>query len=198
MFSGIVESTVEAIKDSILSKGSSLTFKVVRPVSFDDLKLGDSIAVNGICLTVEAMTSETLQFTMGSETLKILSKNVDYFLDHKLNLERSLRYGDRVHGHLVTGHVEGLGRVEHVFQDGESWLMQIKLPASLVKNVWSKGSIALNGVSLTINLVDQDCVGVCLIPETIKKTNLVDYPLGSFVTVETDYYAKVLYLKGEV
>jgi riboflavin synthase len=64
--------------------------------------------------------------------------------------------------------------------------------------VWSKGSIAHNGVSLTINLVDQDCVGVCLIPETIKKTNLVDYPLGSFVTVETDYYAKVLYLKGEV
>lgn len=196
MFSGIIEATVEVIKDSVINKGSSLTFKVVRPDFFNDIKLGDSIAVNGICLTVEALTSETLQFTMGSETLKVLSQHTEIFLNHKLNLERSLRYGDRVHGHLVTGHVEGLGKVEHVFRDGESWLFQIKLPSELVRSVWSKGSIALNGVSLTINLVDQDCVGVCLIPETVKKTNLVEYVQGSLVTVETDYYAKVLYLKG--
>jgi riboflavin synthase len=137
-----------------------------------------------------------MQFTFGAESLKVLNQSVENYFNKKLNLERSLRYGDRIHGHLVTGHTEALGQVEHAVTEGSSWLLQIRIPDSVQKNIWNKGSVALNGVSLTVNFVDGNKFGVCIIPETLRKTNLAEFSVGDFLNIETDYYAKVIYQKG--
>ena len=196
MFSGIIEQQSEIL--DVVEKQTSVQITVRRPKTFDDLKLGDSIATNGVCLTVENLQSTTMQFTLGQETLKFLDRAFINWKILKLNLERSLKFGDRVHGHLVTGHVDQLGEVIESFASGECWLLKIKLFDGQGV-VWKKGSIAINGISLTVNEVETTAEGlyfsVCLIPETIKKTNLADYRIGDLVMIETDYLAKAYFSK---
>lgn len=196
MFSGIIEQQSEIV--DIVQKQTSVQIIVRRPKTFDDLKLGDSIATNGVCLTVENIQPTTLQFTLGHETLKFLDRAFINWKILKLNLERSLKFGDRVHGHLVTGHVDQTGEIVDSEAVGECWLLKVKLSDGLGV-VWKKGSIAINGVSLTVNEVENSAdglfVSVCLIPETIKKTNLVDYRAGDLVMIETDYLAKAYFNK---
>ncbi len=196
MFSGIIEASGKVIQSSIKRQKDSITFCISKPTTFDDLRIGDSVSVNGTCLTVEAFDADSIQFTFGAETLKVLGPSIENYFTKDLNLERSLKYGDRVHGPLVTGHVEAVWRIEYLVNEGSSLLIQVRVPDSIQKNIWSKGSIAINGVSLTINFIDQNKLGVCLIPETLRKTNLSQYSAGDLINVETDYYAKVIYQKG--
>lgn len=194
MFSGIIEQQSKIV--NVVEKSTSVQIIVQRPESFDDIKLGDSICVNGICLTVEALTKEDMTFSLGVETLKFLNHSFATWKSKNLNLERSLKFGDRVHGHLVTGHVDQLGKVLSSESSGECWLLSIALTENQnnLGLVWNKGSIAINGISLTVNDVaktaDGVLVSVCLIPETIQKTNLSSYSAGDFVMIETDYLAK--------
>lgn len=196
MFSGIVEEQTEIIK--VFEKQRSVQIVVRRPKSFEDIKVGDSISVNGVCLTVEELNPTTMQFSLGVETLKFLDNAFIHWKILQLNLERSLKFGDRVHGHLVTGHVDQLGEVIESRKEGECWLLKIKLSQSEAF-VWKKGSIAVNGISLTVNSVEKDldnlCFDVCLIPETIKSTNLSSYKPGDLVMIETDYLAKAYFSK---
>lgn len=192
MFSGIIEETA-ALISSHWEEGV-LRLRVERPSSFQDLRLGDSIAVNGVCLTVEFFDNQVIQFALGHETLTLLQvKSSDpkhLFAGHRLNLERSLKWGDRNHGHMVSGHAEGLARLVRRDPQGESLVLAFQLPAPAFENILNKGSITLNGVSLTVNRVTASLVEVCLIPETLKRTNLGALELGDVVSYETDWMAK--------
>jgi riboflavin synthase len=190
MFSGIIETIETIITHQPLLQAHQIVIR--RPPLFNDLSLGDSIAINGICLTVESFDSDSMTFTLGFETLKVLGPTFDLWLQRPLNLERSLAFGARVHGHFVTGHVEAMVDIVKSESLGENWLVSVVLPPELKKFCWKKGSVALNGVSLTINSVENNIVEVCLIPETQKRTNLVNYKVGEQLCFEPDSFAKAI------
>lgn len=193
MFSGIVEAVQPILKAE--KSENLLRIWVSRPSFFNDLKTGDSICTDGVCLTLEEQTESQLVFALAFETLNVLKKleiSATAWVGKKVNLERSLKFGDRIHGHLVTGHVESLGKVLRSFADGESWFLDVQIEKDLLPFVWKKGSITLHGVSLTVNSVEDSVVQVCLIPETQKRTNLTEIPVGEHIHVEPDYMAKAM------
>lgn len=196
MFSGIVESVMPIV--SSLELANVYRIKVKKPSEFNDINLGDSIACDGVCLTVEAFDEDTITFALAAETIRILQWNPQSWIGKRFNLERSLRFGDRIHGHLVTGHVDSLGDVTRAELDGESFFLDVKVQKSILPYVWKKGSVTLNGVSLTVNELTNDLVSVCLIPETLKRTNLGDLKVGSRVNVEPDYLARAIQRSLEV
>lgn len=190
MFSGIVESVMPILSSQELN--NAYRIKVQQPVEFNDLKIGDSIACDGVCLTVEDFDGAQMTFALAAETIKILNWNQNTWIGKKLNLERSLRFGDRIHGHLVTGHVDSLGTVENATYEGDSFFLDISVAETILPYVWKKGSITLNGVSLTVNEVNGRSISVCLIPETLKRTNLGTLKQGDTLNVEPDYIARAM------
>ncbi|MEO0335143.1 MAG: riboflavin synthase [Pseudomonadota bacterium] len=190
MFSGIVEATTRI--HSLSQTGSILQIRVARPEDFDDIKTGDSIAFNGVCLTVEEFDDSEIQFALAAETLKVTGWTTDSMKEGLFNLERSLRVGDRVHGHMVAGHVDAMGEVVKSEDSEGSWDLVVKYPEVLRPMIWKKGSITVNGVSLTVNEVDEESFAVCLIPETLKRTNLGELKPGGVVTLEADTMARAL------
>jgi riboflavin synthase len=190
MFSGIIEAQGRVLQ--ALEQNGLVRIHVERPSSFDDIKLGDSIATNGVCLTVEKFEPHFMQFALGAETLQITGWSAATLQNSEVNLERSMRLGERIHGHLVSGHVDAMGEVKQIHQDGGSLFLDVKVPAVLRPYLWKKGSWAMNGVSLTVNSFVDDSVQVCLIPETLKRTNLGLLQLGDKVTVEIDTIARGL------
>lgn len=190
MFSGIVEAKAKVL--SLEEKDSLLRIQLERPARFEDLQRGDSICCNGVCLTIEEFTADKMQFAIAAETLKVTSWTAQQLLKKNFNLERSLKFGDRIHGHLVSGHVEAMAELLEKYWQGESLILRLQLPESFRGLAWSKGSLCLNGVSLTINsLVDQK-VEFCLIPETLERTNLNEYEVGEKLCVEPDMMAKAI------
>ena len=199
MFSGIVEARSKIKKISRLK--SSIRIQVDRPSSYSDIKIGDSISTNGVCLTVEALRLKTIQFCLGAETLKVLGSQFSFWQKYPLNLERSLQFGERVHGHLVTGHVDASARITKTFADGECWQLQVEVPKDISAYFWKKGSVCLNGVSLTVNqflkVGKTHRLEVCLIPETMKATNLIHYQVNDYLNIEADYLAKA-YIESRI
>lgn len=196
MFSGIVEALSPVLS---LEDGDQVVhLTVAKPTFFDDLKNGDSIANDGVCLTVVSFNDRQIVFTLGYETLKILDFKKDEWKNRQINLERSIRFGDRVHGHLVSGHVDGLAKITRSEKQGESWFIDVEMPRSAQTTIWKKGSITLNGVSLTVNDIQGSTLSVCLIPETIQRTNLTHFRVGQFLHYETDYLAKAAVRAAEI
>lgn len=155
--------------------------------------MGDSISVNGVCLTVEFYDSEKIVVALAAETLQVTQWDEKNLLGRTVNLERSLSFGDRVHGHLVTGHIDALGEVVAIERAGECSKVRLRPPQQLRSYFWKKGSLAVNGVSLTINQVDSlGTIEVCLIPETLRSTNLGSLQEGDKVSIEADNLAKGL------
>lgn len=196
MFSGIVEAVMPIVSSQELPNAYRIQIK--KPNEFNDIKLGDSIACDGVCLTVEAFDESQLTFALAAETIKILDWQPQSWIGKVVNLERSLRFGDRIHGHLVTGHVDSLGEVLRAELQGESFFLDVKVQDSILPYVWKKGSVTLNGVSLTINELNGSVVSVCLIPETLKRTNLGLLKPGSKINVEPDYMARAVQRAMEV
>lgn len=194
MFAGIIEGLAHVRE--VVPGAESLRLIFEKPSNFNDLSIGDSVCVDGVCLTLEVQNAEKIEFVAAAETLQITNWNRENVLSRAFNLERSLRWGDRVHGHLVTGHVDSLARVEAVRRTEESLFLEIAVPEALRRYVWKKGCVAINGVSLTVNDVVGDKVDgrltVCLIPETLRRTNLANLQVGDFVNMEADYFAKGL------
>lgn len=195
MFSGIVESS-----SSVLSFEQTDEFVyrllVEKPAFFNDIKLGDSIATNGVCLTVVAFDEKTLAFDVGKETLQVTQWAGSRGLkpQNQVNLERSLRFGDRVHGHFLSGHVDELGEVVKAEPlDGSTWLLAVKLTDQCLPYVWKKGSLGISGVSLTVNRFENNVAEVGLIPETLKLTNLQSFKVGDPINIEYDWMAKAIY-----
>lgn len=187
MFTGIVEAVGEIKRITPLEKGISLRIASGR-LDLSDMKAGDSIAVNGVCLTATALGNGEFSVDVSRETL-----NCTEGLDKqggRVNLEKALRLSDRLDGHLVSGHVDGVGEVVKFEQAGESYLLAIEAPDSLLKYIARKGSITVNGVSLTVNRITGDEFEVNLIPHTLAATTLADLKAGKKVNLEVDMLAR--------
>lgn len=160
----------------------------------DDVALGDSIALNGACMTVTTLDVVQQQFTIDVSAESLSKTAALDAVGAQINLEKALRANDRLGGHLVSGHVDGIGRVTHFEQVGESWLLQILAPVSLAKYLAFKGSIVVNGVSLTVNRVDDLADGcqlqINLIPHTLQNTALGGLKVGAKVNLEVDLIAR--------
>ncbi len=169
---------------------------LVRPDSFVELNLGDSIAVDGVCLTLSGLNARAMSFDIGVETQLVTQWGRRHKVGQMVNLERSLLLQSRVHGHLVTGHVDTLGNIVASEQKGECRFLTVAIQPDMAWAIWRKGSVALNGVSLTVNQVhdfsDHVAFEVCLIPETIRRTNLDSLRAGGGVHVEFDQLARAL------
>ena len=195
MFSGIIEST--SFVQSVFSADEGIHIEVSRPSFFDDIKVGDSVSTNGVCLTITSLDESVMSFFIGAETLKITNWNVENLIIKEFNLERSMRLGDRVHGSLVSGHVDAQSAVTRSEKLGENLILDVTYPLSLSAFIWKKGSVVINGVSLTINELNSECLSVCLIPETLKRTNLKNLKVGDVVNIEADYIAKAVTRREE-
>lgn len=136
MFSGIVESVMPIESSEELQ--NAYRIKIKKPSDFNDLKLGDSIACDGVCLTVEAFDNQQMTFALAAETIKVLEWNPQSWIGKRVNLERSLRFGDRIHGHLVTGHVDSLGTVARAELEGESFFLDVQVADSILPYVWKR------------------------------------------------------------
>ena len=186
MFTGIIEAT--GVIESADRRDENLRLGITsRIFAMDDVKLGDSIAVNGVCLTVVDMGARGFAADVSQETLNCTT---GLALGASVNLEKSLRFGDRVGGHLVSGHVDGVGKVTALENLGAHWRVEIAAPQALARYIARKGSIAVNGVSLTVNRVDNDRFEVNLIPHTWSVTTLELLQVGSEVNLEIDTLAR--------
>jgi riboflavin synthase len=187
MFTGIVEELGEIVGLDDLADAARLTVR--GPEVASDVANGDSIAVNGVCLTVTSSADGTFTADVMRETLTRSSLGA-LAPGHPVNLERSVRLADRLGGHLVQGHVDGVGEVVSR-RPGEHWdVVRITLPIGLDRYVVEKGSIAVDGISLTVTAVTGDWFEVSLIPETLKRTTLGDKQPGETVNLEVDVIAK--------
>ena len=188
MFTGIVE-TMGQVR-GVQASGHGIRVVIDRGgLSLDDVKVGDSIAVNGCCLTVVQLEPDAFHVDVSQETL---SATTGFTHGEAVNLEKALQLGDRLGGHLVTGHVDARADVTRLERIGESWLVELRVPASLKQYIARKGSVTLNGVSLTVNRVDDDRFEVNLIPHTMQVTNLKHLRVGGHVNLEVDLLARYL------
>ena len=187
MFTGLVE--ILGTVRRVTSDGAGRTLTVAAPAFAAALALGESVAVNGACLTVVEHDAETCAFQAGPETLRRTNLGALAAGD-RVNLERSLRVGDRLGGHWVQGHVDGLGHVAERVRQGDWELFWFGCPAELARQMVPKGSVAVDGVSLTLVDVDEDRFSVALIPHTLTHTTLGFKQPGAAVNLETDLLAK--------
>jgi riboflavin synthase len=186
MFTGIVENVGEIAE--VKPTPAGLRLRLVTPLA-SDLTPGESIAVNGVCLTVVSSDANAIHMDVSPETLRVTA-----FASLKrgalVNLERPMRVDGRVGGHFVQGHVDATGTVEEIRQDGDFWWITIRFPASLAAQVVRKGSIALDGVSLTVAGVDDRHFDVQIIPYTWEHTSLRELKQNDLVNLECDMLGK--------
>ena len=187
MFTGIIEETgaVEEVKES--ASGLSLTIAPQRVA--EGLKIGDSLAVNGCCLTVVEIQGKRLRFDLLRETWE--RTNLQFLTRGALvNLERPLRADGRLDGHFVTGHIDGLGKIARWERSGADHVLEIAPPSELMRYVVHKGSIAIDGISLTVAAVNKTSFTVWIIPHTYEVTALRELKVGDAVNLETDILGK--------
>jgi riboflavin synthase len=186
MFTGIVaaKGSVRAAVET--DKGARITI-AAGGLDLSDVRVGDSIAVDGCCLTVIELAADAFAVDVSQETIDC---TVGFALGRTVNLEKALRLCDRLGGHLVSGHVDGVGEVTRFEPAGESWLLEVRVSAALAKYLARKGSVTVNGVSLTVNRAEGTRFGVNLIPHTLAVTNLEGLQVGSRVNLEVDLVAR--------
>lgn len=187
MFTGIVEEL--GVVKSIEKQNDALRITVEGPLVVSDIKRGDSIAVSGTCLTAVEHDNASFTADVMLETLKRTSLD-GIKVGDPVNLERAMTAATRFGGHVVQGHVDGVGAIISR-EPSENWeWLRIRIPAELMKYVVLKGSITIDGVSLTVNEVGEDFIGLSLIPETLEKTTLGSKAIGAKVNIEADVMAK--------
>ena len=187
MFTGLVEA-LGAVRE-VTADGAGRDLVIEAPTLAAGLALGESVAVNGCCLTIVAHEAVTCRFQAGPETLRRTNLG-DLHPGDRVNLERSLRVGDRLGGHIVQGHIDGVGRVERLLSDGDWVLFWFSCPPELSAQMVTKGSVAVDGVSLTLVDVEDGRFSVALIPHTLADTTLGLKKPGDPVNLETDLLAK--------
>ena len=183
MFTGIIEEIGEILQIT----NSRLEIKALAVL--DSTKIGDSISVNGICLTVTDLRKNSFCSDVSPETIKVtnlLNLSVGDFV----NLERAMRADGRFGGHIVSGHIDGIGKFINKNKNGSFYELSFSIPLNLSKYVVQKGAVALNGISLTVANIDKEIVTVAIIPHTIENTNLKYLKNGDYVNIETDILAK--------
>jgi len=188
LFTGIIEGVGRLAARDTLGGDVRFTFDV-GTLPFENVQMGESIAINGVCLTVIAYDATRFQADASTETLGLttLGQLADGAV---INLERAMRPTDRLGGHLVSGHVDGLGQVLSVHDDARSQRWRFAAPAALLRYIAKKGSICVDGVSLTVNEVDEQGFEVALIPHTVANTAFAATAVGSAVNLEIDLVAR--------
>lgn len=198
MFTGIIEGTGRVKSAKQQSEGVQI--EVEAHFDLERSNVGESIAVNGCCLTITSRLGTSFWADVSAETIQKTTLG-DLKEGAAVNLERPLKMGERLSGHLVQGHVDGIGVVKAVREVGEANEFQIKAPSHLSRYLVEKGSIAVDGVSLTINQVEKETFSVMIIPHTRMKTTFQELGLGSQVNLEVDiigkYVAKLTHLDSE-
>jgi riboflavin synthase len=190
MFTGLVE-TLGTVRE-LLPEGAGQQLTIAAPGLTEELTVGESVAVNGACLTVVARDAATCRFQVGPETL--LRTNLgELHPGDRVNLERSLRPGDRLGGHFVQGHIDGRGHIARRLPDGEWETVWFDCPRELAEQMVPKGSVAVDGVSLTLVEVTATGFSVALIPHTLANTTLGFKGPGATVNLETDLLAKYVW-----
>lgn len=188
MFTGIIEGVGRLAHTE--SRGGDVRLTVdVGTLGFDSVKLGESIAVNGVCLTVVEFDAHSFAADASNETLSLTTLGA-LRTGAVLNLERAMRPTDRLGGHLVSGHVDGLGSVASVTEDARAQRWRFNAPVPLLRYIAKKGSICVDGVSLTVNEVDADGFEVALIPHTVANTAFAQTGIGGAVNLEIDLVAR--------
>lgn len=196
MFTGIIEGVGRLAASEPRGGDVRFTFGV-GSLPFADVQLGESIAVNGVCLTVVEFDASSFKADASNETLSLTTLGA-LPVGAALNLERAMRPTDRLGGHLVSGHVDGLGKVVSIADDARAQRWRFAAPAALLKYVAKKGSICIDGVSLTVNEVDGEGFEVALIPHTVSHTRFAETKVGDAVNLEIDLVARyVEHLLGE-
>lgn len=187
MFTGLVadRGTITAIRQT----GENWKLTVRTAFEMATVEMGESIAVDGACLTVTAMGDETFSIEASPETLRRTTLG-DRKVGDRVHLERALRVGDRLGGHMVLGHVDGVGKLVAKRRDKNAWLLDVSAPQNVARYLIEKGSVTIDGVSLTVNTVDHSRFGVAIIPHTSEHTNLIDYAIGRRVNLESDVIGK--------
>jgi riboflavin synthase len=188
MFTGIIQSTGRVTRSD--PRGGDLRFTLIAP-DFDttDVVLGDSIAVSGCCLTVVEREGDTLAFDVSNESLGLTTLG-GLGVGDRVNLEKALRLSDRLGGHLVSGHVDGIGRIVSIEPDARSQRWRVAAPHELMRYIAAKGSVCIDGVSLTVNAVDGNAFEVNLVPHTVAHTTFADRREGDHVNLEIDMLAR--------
>ena len=189
MFNGLIKHTGKII--NIYKKNKNCTIEILSKMKFSKDEIGSSISCAGACLTLEKYVSNLSRFYISNETLnrtnfKLLRKG------DLINLEKSLKYGDRISGHFVQGHVDTTCQVKNIDLVGKSWLINFKLSRKYKKHVVQKGSVTINGVSLTISKITKDGFQIVIIPKTLKLTNLIYLKKKDLVNVEFDVLGKYI------
>ena len=188
MFTGIIQSIGLIKKIESFKKDIQISI-VYDPKKINDINLGDSISVNGICLTVQKKQKNQFIFHVSEETL---DRTIAFKENAIVNLESSLLYNGKMGGHFVTGHIDGIGKISEIKISSQCWIIEIKPPKKLLKFIAEKGSVSINGVSLTVNTIKDDKFKVNIIPFTLKETNLGGLARGSEINIEIDLIARYL------
>ncbi|OOF23908.1 riboflavin synthase [Salinivibrio sp. IB574] len=190
MFTGIIEAVGRV--ERLTRRGQDMTLTIDSgELDLCDVKLGDSIATNGVCLTVVALSATGYSADVSSETLARSSLG-HLSVGDKVNLEKAMLPTTRFGGHMVAGHVDGLGEVTSVNQTGRAWEYWIRLPSELAKYVALKGSITVDGISLTVNDVNGSAFKLTIVPHTAEQTTIQTFAPGRKVNIEVDVIARYL------
>ncbi len=190
MFCGIISKVLSIKKVRNLDNGK----RILLPNDaylFENSKIGDSVALDGACHSIEEINGEYITFFSSQETL---SKTIvgNYQENTPVNIELPMKLNDRIDGHIVSGHIDCIGKITNIVENGEVLLISVEFPAEFMELSIYKGSITINGISLTINSLHKNIVDLCIIPITIKKTNLNTLKVESLVNVEFDIVGKYI------
>jgi riboflavin synthase len=187
MFTGLIEDCGSL--QSVVKTSTSAVVTLNTSLPTESLRKGDSVAVNGVCLTVVEIGAQTFSADVSPETF---SRSTLALLQpgNRINLERALRVGDRLGGHIVTGHVDSIGTVKQVTSNQNAIIIDIDLPVTSARYLIEKGSVAVDGVSLTINTISENSFQLSIIPHTLDVTTLKDVRPGTKVNIETDILGK--------
>jgi riboflavin synthase len=196
MFTGIIEELGVVTSFIRGSQAAKITVSVSKNLA--DAKVGESIAINGVCLTITAIRRNFFEFDVSPESIK-RSTLQDIKIGDKVNLERALKVAGRIGGHLVTGHVDGIGEVRKKVSSGKAFDLYISVPSEMLRYVVSKGSITVEGISLTVADIRDDLIVISLIPHSAKTTTLGAKNIGDRVNIEVDILSKYIekHLRGQ-
>lgn len=187
MFTGLIEEIGTVV--GTVPGAANLRIKVKAQVVLEGLKIGDSISTNGVCLTVVAFDGGHFEADVMSQTAR--HSNLGLLkVGHKVNLERALRLGDRLGGHMVSGHIDDVGKISAIDSEGNAIWYTLEAPDSVLKYVIERGSVAIDGISLTVAVADRNCFKVSIIPHTQGGTTLQYKRCGDLVNIECDMFGK--------
>jgi riboflavin synthase len=189
LFTGIIQSIGSA--EEVESLGDGIRLKVVAPNFFHQSEIGHSTAINGVCLTIETVGPDFAWFTLVRQTLNSSAFRTLVGGD-LLNLELSCKPDSFLGGHYVMGHVDGVAEVKVITELETGWEVLLKMPAQAMKYIISKGSITLHGISLTVAEKSEDSIKIAVIPETLRKTNLRNWRIGTLINFEVDVVGKYI------